>query len=220
MNPPFNDFSDVEIDSQGNLDASLGFVQPGIQQLSTISDSVVGGSVLAMTSSLSPDFVTSNGAIFAVLANGTLAEYDSLGNLVANPPFTATSAVAVDSAGAVYLSTSIFGPDEILQLTTLSSVAFGGVAIAQTPFLATALLSADNSFYAAFADGMLNRYDTNGNLLASVQTPGVVYTDLTFAGGELFASAAQTTAAPAPEPASGGLLAAGLALLSGKRKRS
>jgi hypothetical protein len=200
------------------LGSFSGIAADGNNWIAQIDDIFSNGLVynfLGATTALPSAVAMASGNTYALVGD-RIEEFDSNQNLVASfgIPSLITFGSLSEGNGNVYVSMCEFGsPCRINILLDVENTSFTVLELADTSSLATSILFANNSIYATFADGTISRYDTSGNLEASVADPGAVFTGLAYGDGELFAST------EAPEPASGGLAALGaLGLFLYKRR--
>jgi hypothetical protein len=164
--------------------------------------------------------VTGANTAWMTFANGSLAEYDASQALVANPqfqPFAIFLDVTTDGAN-IYASIdeTAFGSGYLIaRILGIGSSSMSLSQIAVTVRPAASLLFANNDLYAALDNGTIDRFDLNGNLLASYSAPGRTFTDLAFGNGELFASAT----APIPEPSTWALMLLGFGAIALRMRR-
>jgi hypothetical protein len=116
--------------------------------------------------------VTGANTAWMTFANGSLAEYDASQALVANPqfqPFAIFLDVTTDGAN-IYASIdeTAFGSGYLIaRILGIGSSSMSLSQIAVTVRPAASLLFANNDLYAALDNGTIDRFDLNGNLLAS-----------------------------------------------------
>lgn len=190
------------------------FGNTSVQRLFNLVNGGFSGETIAGLTSV-PNSIARVGTSTYAAFDNALSQFNAAGTNVAT--FTAGSLFGFRGLaynGSLYVGVDQLGSSSIAALLALQNGGFTAQSIVGLSTLPMALAASADSIYAVFSDGLINRYDLSGNLLASAQPVGASWTSVTLGRGELFVSGDVAT----PEPATVAVVAVSLGLILARRR--